>query len=90
MSEVFLSYSRKNASIVHRIHAALVGAGRKPWIDWSDIPPSARWMEEIRAAIDAANDLVVVLSPAALDSNTCRQGWEHALRHNKRLIPVVV
>jgi len=90
MSEVFISYPRKNASIVHRIHAALVGAGRKPWIDWSDIPPSARWMEEIRAAIDAANDLVVVLSPAALDSKTCRQEWEHALRHNKRLIPVVV
>lgn len=37
MSEVFISYSRKNASIVHRIQAVLVGAGREPWIDWSDI-----------------------------------------------------
>jgi WD40 repeat protein len=90
MSEVFISYSRRNAPIVRRIHAALVAAGREPWIDWNDIPPSARWMAEIRAAIDAANDLVVVLSPAALDSETCRQEWEHAVRHNKRLIPVVV
>ncbi len=90
MADVFISYSRADAAVVRRIHAGLLTAGREPWVDWNDIPPTAQWMEEIRSAIDAAQDVVVVLSPAALDSATCRREWEHAVRYRKRLVPVVV
>ncbi len=90
MGGVFISYSRSDADVVRSIHEALAEAGREPWIDWRDIPPTAEWLKEVYAAIDAADDFLFMLSSAALDSPTCELELQHALDNNKRLIPVVV
>jgi hypothetical protein len=61
----FISYSRKDAAFVRRLHGLLVARGRDPWVDWDDIPPIAEWMQRIRAGIDAAPAVIFVLSPDA-------------------------
>lgn len=89
MADVFISYSRKDQGFVRRLHEALVAAGRDTWVDWEGIPPSARWMDEVRGAIDAADAFVFVVSPDSAASPVCREEAEHALAVGKRIVPVV-
>jgi hypothetical protein len=52
MSEVFISYARKDQGFVRDLHAALKKLNRDTWIDWGSIPDSAEWRAEIFAGID--------------------------------------
>jgi WD40 repeat protein len=89
MAEVFISYSRKDKALVNSIHDALKGVGRDTWVDWEGIPPTTEWLAEIRAAIESCDNFLFVLSPESAASDTCRLELEHAVRHRKRLIPIV-
>lgn len=86
---IFISYSRKDAGFVRRLHVALTAQQRELWVDWEGIPPSADWMREIEAAIDAAEAFVFILSPDAAASAVCQRELAHAVAQNKRLLPVV-
>lgn len=87
-TSVFISYSRKDAEFVRRLHAAIDAPERKSWVDWEGIPPTAEWMREIVEAIDAAAAFVFVMSPDSLASPVCLQELDHAVRQNKRLVPL--
>src|SRR3712207_6351894 len=45
VSEVFISYAPADRDFVRRVHDALEASGRRAWIDWRDIPPTADWIE---------------------------------------------
>jgi len=47
-------------------------------------------MAEITAAIDAADTVVVMLSPDSVASPVCSQELEAAVGSNKRIVPVVI
>ncbi len=51
----------------------------------SSIPP--KWWEEICAGIDGADNFVLFVSPNSLKSLFCHREIQHALKHNKRIIP---
>jgi WD40 repeat protein len=85
----FISYSRRDESFVRALVDALSQRGRDAWVDWDDIPPTAEWMREIHAGIDAAPALVFVISPDAVNSAVCAQEIDYAVAQNKRLIPVL-
>jgi WD40 repeat protein len=89
MSDVFISYSRKDKNFVKSLHAALSVHACNTWVDWSNIPLTADWWQEIEAGIEATNTFVFVLSADAVESKVCHQEIEHAVKHNKRLIPIV-
>ncbi|HRP23458.1 TIR domain-containing protein [Thauera sp.] len=86
---IFISYSRLDTDFVRRLHAGIVAHGRETWVDWEGIPPTADWMREIHAAIDAAEAVAFVLSPDSIRSAVCLRELEHASAQNKRLIPLV-
>ena len=90
MSRPFISYAREDKAFVVRLERALHDAGSTAWVDWQDIPPSARWMDEIRRAIVAADAFVFVISPASAASRSC--GWEISIaaENNKRIIPLLL
>lgn len=89
MADVFLSYAREDSPFVKRLQQALSDQGRDVWVDWEDIPPSAEWLAEIAAAVEAADTFVFVLTPASLGSETCLYELKHAHENNKRIVPVV-
>jgi WD40 repeat protein len=89
-NRVFISYSRRDAEFVKRLHAGLTENKVNAWVDWEDIPPSAQWMSEIRRGIDAADAFAFVISRHSLASKVCREELQHALVAAKRLIPVVI
>jgi WD40 repeat protein len=86
---IFISYSRRDQAFVRRLDKALADRGRDPWVDWEDIPPTARWREEVKSAIVHAQSFVLVLSPDSVASRVCTQEIAHAVRHNKRIVPIV-
>jgi WD40 repeat protein len=89
MTDVFISYSRKDRAFAEKLHNALAQADRNAWIDWINIPETADWWNEIQRGIEAADTFVFIISPDSVISEVCGDEVDHAVRHNKRLIPVV-
>jgi WD40 repeat protein len=87
--KVFISYSRKDTAIVRRVFETLEARQLRAWVDWEGIPPSAQWWGEIQAAIEGAEAFIFVMSPESLASKVCQDEVRHAVKHNKRLIPLL-
>jgi WD40 repeat protein len=88
-ANVFISYSRRNKEFVQELHGALEATKREVWVDWENIPVAVDWWQEIQLGIELADTFVFVLSPDSVASKVCSQEIEEALKHNKRLVPVV-
>ena len=88
-ANVFISYSRRNKEFVQELHTALEATGREVWVDWENIPVAVDWWQEIQLGIELADTFVFVLSPDSVASKVCGQEIEEAVKHNKRLVPVV-
>jgi len=43
MSDVFISYSRKDVDFVRKLFERLEKSERESWIDWEDMPVTADW-----------------------------------------------
>ena len=90
MSDVFISYSRKDQAFVKKLFDALADQSREAWVDWEGIPPTSEWLTEVYAAIDAANAFIYIISPDSTSSEICQLELMHAINQNKRLIPVLL
>jgi hypothetical protein len=89
MTDVFISYSRKDKEFVQVLHQALARSQYDAWIDWEYIPLTADWWEEIKAGIEAANTFMFVISPDSIRSKVCGQEVDYAVANHKRLMPIV-
>jgi WD40 repeat protein len=89
MADVFISYAREDLDFVRRLHAALAERKLAAWVDWEGIPPTADFLREIHAAIEAADTIVLALSPDWAASSVCSQEAAAALDNGKRLVPLV-
>jgi len=89
VADVFISYAREDRACVKRLFDALEADGRDAWVDWEDIPPTADWLEEVYAAIEAADTFVFVISLDSVTSEVCNLEIAHAIKHNKRLVPII-
>jgi WD40 repeat protein len=89
MTDVFISYSRKDKEFVRRLHEGLSKLERDTWVDWEDIPLTADWRNEIYAGIDAADNFAFIISPDSVASKVCGEELTHAIKNNKRLVPIM-
>jgi hypothetical protein len=89
MSDVFISYSRKDKAFVQQLHQSLIAQKRDVWIDWEDIPATANWWNEIKEGIDGANNILFIISPDSAESKVCQDELAYAINSNKRLIPIL-
>jgi len=87
--DVFISYSRDDEVFVRRLYDTLTEKERRAWVDWKGIPPTADWMAEVFAAVESADNFIVVLSQASLASEVCGREIQHAVKCRKRLVPLV-
>ncbi|MEI6429826.1 MAG: TIR domain-containing protein, partial [Pseudanabaena sp. ELA607] len=89
MTDVFISYSRKDTEFVRVLYDAFEASQQKTWVDWKNIPLTADWWAEIERGIEAADTFVFVISPDSIASKVCADEINHAVRNNKRLFPIV-
>src|SRR5688572_17236566 len=67
VSDVFVSYSRKDRDFVQRLVGDLQSAGVSVFFDQT-IQPGESWVASLSKAIESARYLLVVLSPDYLES----------------------
>lgn len=90
MSHIFISYARKDINWAKKIVQALTTRKLDTWIDWKSIPKSVAWEEEIYRGIEEADAFVFMISPDSVRSRMCKKEIKHAVKNNKRIIPIVI
>jgi len=88
-SPAFFSYSRADTEFALRLAKDLRAAGANVWLDQLDIKPGQRWDRAVEDALANCPHLVVVLSPASVDSANVMDEVSLALEDGKTVIPVV-
>jgi WD40 repeat protein len=88
-ASLFISYSREDKDFVRHLDQALAKRERETWVDLDDIRPTEEWLAGVYAGIEGANGFVFVISPDSVGSKSCLQELNHAVEHNKRLIPIM-
>jgi len=89
ISDVFISYSRKDKIFAEKVFTKLKSEDREVWADWEDIPLTADWWEEIQAGIEGADTFVFIISPDSVASQVCYDEIDHAMQNNKRIVPIL-
>lgn len=87
MSDVFISYSRKERAFADRLAIELEKNGRSVWIDRVGIRFTAEWWEEIKLGIEGSDNFVLIMSPDSMASPVCHLEIEYARKLTKRIIP---
>jgi hypothetical protein len=87
--DIFLSYSRKDARTMRRLHADLTAAGFTIWTDDDLTPGTPSWMTSVEAAIQAAGCLVVILTPDAKKSTWVERELTRASAYGIPVFPLL-
>lgn len=86
---VFISYARADIEFCTRLAEDLGTAEANIWWDQVDIPPGDRWDESTQKALEGCKFLLVILSPASVDSNNVMDEVTFGLDHQKHVVPVL-
>jgi len=89
LSNIFISYSREDQDFVRALAEEFQRAGSTIWIDRKDVERTRERELELIARIEAADNVVVVISPESVSSEELARELAHAVKYGKRLVPVV-
>jgi TIR domain len=87
--KVFLSYAREDADFALHLATDLRADEVDLWVDQLDIPPGAIWDREVQRALEVCSHLLVVLSPASVDSDNVMNEVHFALDKSKSVVPAL-
>lgn len=90
MSRIFLSYSRRDETFARRLTGDLAQLDMDVWLDIEDIQPGMQWTAAIQAGLDAADVMILVISPESMASNNVTDEWQYFLDHDRPVIPVLL
>ena len=90
MTQVFLSHAEVDKAVTEKIRQTLMRESITVWTSQTDIKTGTQFQEEINRGIEAADNLVYLISPDLLQSQYCQQELDYALAHKKRIIPLLI
>lgn len=91
MGHIFVSYSRAEFYHAETVTAVINRTGgTRAWLDVEQLQPGADWAGGITAALDEADALLLMASPAALRSPYVRDEWTRALAAGKPVHVAIV
>jgi hypothetical protein len=90
MKPVFFSYSRQDSEFALRLGKDLRAAGMNIWLDQIDIPLGERWDAAIETVLSRCSNILVILSPASVESTNVMDEVSYALEEQKRVIPILL
>jgi hypothetical protein len=86
---VFVCYTRSDQGFVLPLAEALREQEVPIWLDQWDIPASADWDKTIDNALYTCTEFLIILSPAAVESDEVRAELRVALSEQKPIVPVL-
>ncbi len=90
MTQVFISYSRKDLEFVKTLAKDLEASGLKAWYDISNLEIGKRWAMEIQVAIQASQYFIVVISRNSIASKWVEREFIYAENRKIRIIPLII
>lgn len=90
MTQIFISYSRKDIKFARRLAGDLEKAGFDVWWDVSDLKGGDDWVRFIPKAIQDSQYFTVLLSPDSIQSEWVSKEYNYALRLRKKIIPAMI
>jgi WD40 repeat protein len=90
MTNVMVSYSRKDSEIARKLIQAFKDINLDVWVDWEDIPPAVGWLDQILRGIEESDAFIFLISPDSIKSEVCNVEIGHAGKNHKRIIPIVI
>lgn len=88
MSHIFISYSRQDKKIVNQYVESLRKQDFVVWQDVSNISAGEKWQQAIFDAIEQSAAMLVFWTQAASLSDAVKSEIDHAIQHNKTIIPI--
>jgi len=91
--KAYLSYARPDRNLARKMVDGLRESGHEIWFDEFELTPGVGWGKEIEKALDASRAMIVLISPASMESKEVRREIEHALLSKNfahRVLPVYV
>ena len=85
----FVCYAREDAEFALHLAKDLKAVGAIVWLDVIDIVPGQRWDRAVEKALRAASQLLVIVSPASVESENVMDEIALALEEGKTIIPVL-
>ena len=89
MAQVFLCHAEEDKALSERICRTLMREGITTWTHHDDIEVGSDFQAAMERGMEAADNVVFLLSPHALASSYCQQELDHALSLHKRIIPML-
>jgi TIR domain/SIR2-like domain len=86
---VFLSYSRRDRSVVTDLHNDLTNADYEVWFD-RELTGGQLWWDEILHRIRSCDIFVFALSPDSVKSKACRAELDYASELNRPILPLLL
>ncbi len=90
MARIFISYARKHESFARRLAASLSDVGADIWLDVEDIPAGMNWSSAIQQGLDAAELMLVIITPESMTSHNVEDEWQYYLDHHKPVLPILL
>jgi len=88
-ASVFICHSRKDKDFVGELKEALEKHSYDVWVDVENILPTEDWLASVYSGIEKADAFVYVISSDSIRSEDCQRELDHAVEHNKRLVPIM-
>ncbi|NET08022.1 MAG: TIR domain-containing protein [Symploca sp. SIO2B6] len=90
LTQVFISYCEQDKDIKEKVGKTLRREGFTVWTHETDLKTGIEFQKAINEGIEAADNIVYLLSTSSLQSKYCQQELKHSLAHNKRLITLLI
>ncbi|HAX90358.1 MAG TPA: type IV secretion protein Rhs [Cyanobacteria bacterium UBA11370] len=88
--DVFISYGRADSkAFATKLCNCLGERGLTVWFDQNDIPLGVDFENQIDEGIEKAHNFIFIIAPHSVNSPYCRKEIELAVKHNKRIIPIL-
>ncbi len=88
--DAFISYGRADSkAFATKLNEQLTAQGFNVWFDQNDIPLAVDFQEQINDGIEKAHNFLFIIAPHSVNSPYCLKEIELAIKHNKRIIPLL-
>ncbi len=88
MTDVFISYSRRDQTFVEELKQRLQSLELDVWVDIDGLYAGEEFWPEVTRAIDAAAAFIFVISPSSANSRFCHKEADWAATGGKRIVPL--
>jgi hypothetical protein len=91
--KVYLSYAGPDRELARKLVDGLRQSGHEIWFDELELTPGTGWGKEIDKALNASRAMIVLISPASMESKEVRREIESAFLSRNfahRVLPVYV